>query len=89
MMTRERFEELMEGESDYGQFKDVCRITYGAGIIGRYLPRFGIEAAEHDIVYSVDVDKIVEAGISAEDTETLRILGWFIDEETDSLAHFA
>lgn len=88
-MTREKFEELMSGESDYKKYGDLCRITTGAMIVIKYLPKFGIRAAEHDIVYSAEVNKIISTSITEDEVINLRELGWFIDEDTDSLAHFA
>jgi hypothetical protein len=88
-MTDEKFRELMDGDSEYSNHKGVCRITAGLNIIGKYLPQFGITAAEHDIVYSVDVDQIADTNITEEEVTTLRELGWFIEGDIDSLAHFA
>ena len=45
-----------------------------------------ITGAEHDIIFSSSVEKIVEAGITEEDTLKLRNLNWTI--QYDSLAHF-
>lgn len=87
-MTIERFTELMDGESDYSKHKDKCRVTAGLIIITKYTGVFGIEGAEHDIVYSVDTERITATDITEEEVITLRELGWFIDEKVDSLAHF-
>lgn len=87
-MTSEKFAELMEGESDYSKHKDKCRVTAGLMIITKHTGVFGVEGAEHDIVYSVDVERIAATEITEDEVTTLREMGWFIDEEVDSLAHF-
>lgn len=44
-------------------------------------------AAEHDIVYSINIDEALEI-LEEEDFKTLARLNWMIDEDTDSLASF-
>ncbi len=88
MVTRERFEELFEitksALSDY----EGDNALLGLIIINKYLPKMGIEAAEHDIIYSGDVDELIKAGITEEDVITLRRLNWMIDEFNEGLACF-
>ena len=83
-MTREGFVELM-GEEDYSSGWEGCNVFSGLEIIRKYIPGAGIEGADHDIVYSVDIDKLVEAGITEEDTMKLRGLNWMV-EDNDYLA---
>lgn len=85
-MTVEKFTEIMEVIGIHKQFDDSeqCNVLMGLNIIVKYLPTKGIEATQHDIIYSVDVKEIVEAGITEEDTIKLSELNWMIDE--DSLA---
>ena len=85
-MTYEEFEEIMESDFSYNKTND-CRIFLGLCIIREFLPTAGIEAASHDIVFSVGIDELLKAGITKEKAGDLHRLGWMIDE--DSLAHFA
>lgn len=60
-------------------------IVEGIAILRRYDPTQDIEGAEHDKVYACDFDEKFSDG----DLRELFRLGWFIDEDTNSLAHFA
>ena len=85
-MTRERFKKLMESQDDIDWVG--CNVVSGLKIITKYLPRKGIEGAGHDIVYSVTIDEILDAGITEEDVIELRKLNWMIDESGTGLACF-
>ena len=87
-MTREKFEELMKGSSNLSSFNGYCNVFLGLKIITKYLPKVGIEAAEHDIIYSAGVDELLEAGITEEDVTELQKLNWMIDEFEEGLACF-
>lgn len=84
-MDRERFEKIMEGDSNMNKF-DGCRALLGLNLIAKYLPKSGIGCASHDIIYACGVDELLEAGITEEDAIMLRDMNWMIDE--DSLAKF-
>lgn len=85
MITEERFREIMEDE-DVDFNCDDDNAFLGLAIIRKYLPKSGIEGADHDIIYSVDVDEIIEAGITEDDAIALNKLNWMIDESGDGLA---
>ena len=87
-MKLEDFEAIMDNEKIGGSLlrEPGDNAMKGLLIITKYLPTAGIGAAEHDVIYSVSSDRLVEAGITAEDAVTLRRLNWMIDEE--SLACF-
>lgn len=88
MITRERFEELFRiTESALNEYEGDNALL-GLLIINKYLPKMGIEAAEHDVIYSADIGSLIEAGITEEDTITLRRLNWMIDEFEEGLACF-
>lgn len=56
----------------------------GAMIIAKYINPVEKDilcAAEHDIIYSVDVEDILNAGITEEDAIALAKLNWMIDTE--------
>lgn len=84
-MNRERFEEIMDGESDLSKF-DKCTALLGLNLIAKYLPKSGIGGASHDEIYACGVDELLEAGLTEEDAIVLRDMNWMIDE--DSLAKF-
>lgn len=88
-MTYEEFEKIMGNEEISGKLLlklDVDNALDGLKIIQKYCPNKGVEAADHDIIYSVSVSEIVDAGITKEDAEYLSKINWMIDE--DSLACF-
>lgn len=60
----------------------------GLQIIRKYCPTKGIEGAGHEIIYSVDPDELVEAGITEEDAIRLRDINWMIDSESGCMACF-
>ena len=88
-MDFDRFYEILN-DDDLGGSKlsdEGCATMKGLKIIEKYIPGAGIEGAGHDVIYSVDVDKLIEAGITEEDTEELRALNWMVEEES-YMAHF-
>ena len=85
-MDTERLEEIFfETETDWtgdNAFK-------GLEIIKKYFPeKRVISAAGHDIIYSVDVNELCEAGITEEDAISLRKLNWMIKPDFECLACF-
>jgi hypothetical protein len=75
------FKEIMKGESNISDIDD-CNVFLGLQIIRKYIPKAGVEGAEHDIIYSAVIYDLIEAGITREDAEELCRLNWFIDEDT-------
>lgn len=79
-MKQEEFEKIFEEtiavEKTNGFFK-------GLQIIYKYIKdrKDIITGAQHDIVYSVDVDDLLNEDISIEDTIELAKLGWLVDVE--------
>lgn len=57
----------------------------GLQILSKYTDNL-IQGARHDVIWSVDVDEIIELGITKEDVTKLSLLNWMIDE--DSFACF-
>lgn len=76
-MDRERFDEIFSEDSDKWEGDNAIQ---GLKIIEKYMPGSGIEGAEHDIIYSVEVDALIEAGITVEDAKKLRDINWMIDD---------
>lgn len=88
-MTEERLREIFEDEGIDTKFpKDQDNALAGLNLIAKYLPNKGIEAAGHDMIYSVDPDELAESGITEEDVIQLRTWNWMIDSDTDSIACF-
>ena len=85
-MTEEKFVEIMKSEIETKW--SGCNVFSGLKIITKYMPEIGIEAAEHDIVYSARISEIVATGITEEDTLALREMNWMIDENGEGLACF-
>ena len=82
-MKEERFIEILEGDSKFPKgLKGDDNAFLGLLIIRKYLPKSGIEGAGHDVIWSVDIDEIIEAGITEEDARKLRDLNWMIEEGT-------
>ena len=72
------FEEIMEKDAD---------ITWNGNnaikwlnIINKYLPKIGVEGAEHDIIYSCDATELLDAGLTKKDAEKLRSINWMIND---------
>ena len=82
-MERERLEQIIENtESEYT--KGIDNAYMGLAILAKYSP-YVLQAAEHDIIYSIDVDKIINT-ITEEDAVQLAKYGWLIVD--DCFAHF-
>ncbi len=84
-MIREEFEKIMDGDSCLENYEQENTLL-GLNIIAKYLPKSGVEYAEHDIIFACMVDKILEAGLTKEDAIELRNLNWMIDDESEGLA---
>ena len=88
-MTRERFEEIFEKtETDFKKHEKLGDSTLaGLNIIAKYFPRNAIQGADHDILYSAGVDKLIDAGITEEDVILLAELN-FIIHDGDYIASY-
>lgn len=87
-MDIKEFERIMSDDdiggskiSDFG-----CNAAKGLDIIRKYIPNRGISGADHDVIYSVTMVDLVNAGISKNDAIFLRELNWMIED--DRLACF-
>lgn len=86
-MNIEEFRLIMTNDNIKTKFPEGRdNALVGLNIITKYCPKSGIDGAGHDIIYSVDVDEIVQAGITKEDTIKLKEINWMIDEDGDCLA---
>lgn len=83
MITREEVNEIFEGDSGKWEGDNAFK---GCNIISKYIDNI-IQGADHDIIYSEDVDVLIESGMTKEDFEQLRRLNWVIEDD-DYLACF-
>lgn len=75
-MTREKFEEIFK--VTYSDWKGDNAIQ-GLTIIMKYIKDKDIICgADHDVIYSVDIDDLIEAGITEADATALATLNWII-----------
>jgi ADP-glucose pyrophosphorylase len=86
-MDKERFLEILNDSGNDGIIHGD-KIFIGLKIISKYITNYAlIQGAEHDIIYSIDVDELLDTDITEEDVVTLRKLNWFVEDNT-YLAHF-
>lgn len=82
-MSYEEFEEIFDTVDSKWEGDNAYQ---GLQIIAKYTNNV-VCAAEHDIIYSESIEKLIKAGITREDVEQLAKLNWHIDEY-ESLACF-
>lgn len=75
----------METGSDFDQFKGQDTALLGLNIIYKHTS-VGIEAAEHDVIYSASIEELAASTITEEEVFQLAKMNWHIDE--DALAKF-
>lgn len=80
-LTEEQFISIMDDEDIKVDIKGGCNALEGLKIINKYLPNTGVEGASHDVIYSADIIKLIEAGVTKEDVVLLRRLNWMIEDE--------
>ncbi len=87
-LTDERLMEIMHDDSIETDWEGDNAIQ-GLNIIAKYInpiEKSIIVGAVHDMILSVDLNTIIEAGLTEEDAILLRTLNWM--EEYDALACF-
>lgn len=87
-MTRERLNEIFENVNAKWEGDNALQ---GLIILSKYIDakkKSILQAADHDIIYGPDIDKILEAGLTEEDADQLRQLNWMLDDDCDSLSCF-
>ena len=77
-MTEERFIELMDGDSGKWEGDNAYQ---GLQIIAKYTDNL-IQGAGHDVIWSEDIETLIEKGITEEDVKELRRLNWMIEDES-------
>ena len=88
-MTEETFRTIMKGIPESIRYTCADSIFVGLNLIAKYLPGWTlITGAEHEIIYSVPIFNLVDAGITKEDVIVLRDMLWHVDSEYFCLAKF-
>lgn len=82
MITKEEIKQIF---NDVDSQWNGDNAFQGLQILSKYTDNL-IQGAGQDIIWSVDVDEIIELGITKEDITKLSLLNWMIDE--DCLACF-
>lgn len=77
-MNREEFIKIFE-PVEWTEYKGD-NAYQGFQIIAKYTDNI-VTAAEHDEIYSEDIDKLIEKGITKEDVTKLALLNWMIQDE--------
>ena len=83
-ITRERIEQIFEETESKWEGDNAFK---GLQIISKYTDNI-IVGAEHDIIFSMDVDKAIAARITEDDVIELAKLNWMIDEYDEGFACF-
>ena len=83
-MTEERLEEIFEETDSKWEGDNAFQ---GLQILAKYTNEDVICGAEHDIIYSVDIDKVID-DLTEEDAIKLAKLNWIIEDEFGCFACF-
>lgn len=78
-MDYEKFEEIMEEDIPYKEGIDDG-VIQGILLMRKYVPDTRIEGADHDVIYSIDIDDLIDAGITEDDVLTLNKMGWHVED---------
>lgn len=87
-MTKEEFLKVFESEETKW---DGDNAFQGLLIISKYInpkEKDILGSVGHDIIYSVDIDELIDAGITLQDATNLRLLNWMIESEYDCMSCF-
>jgi len=79
MITIEEFKAIFEKETPEW---DGDNVLQGAIIITKYIPEGDdvLTGADHDIIYSVSVEELINGGIEEGDVIALRKLNWMLTD---------
>lgn len=80
MITEERFLEIMSND-EYGISWEGDNAYQGLQIIAKYTSNL-ICGADHDVIWSEDISKLIEKGITEEEVDRLRKLNWMVEDGT-------
>ncbi len=77
MITQEEIREIF---NDVDSKWEGDNAFQGLQILSKYTDNL-IQGTGHDVIWSVDVDEIIELGITKEDVTKLSLLNWMIEED--------
>jgi hypothetical protein len=83
-MEREKLEEIFEETPSHW---DGDNAFQGLQILAKYTDKDIICGAEHDVIYSVNIDDVIDE-LTEEDAIKLATLNWMIDDDCDCFACF-
>lgn len=88
VLTQERIREIFNEQEDKPYVRsNEDRMLPGLVILSKYTKDV-IQAAEHDIIYSMDIEDAIERGITEEEVIKLAESNWMVDEDNGCFAHF-
>jgi hypothetical protein len=90
-MTEEKLVEIFGNEDISSMDWEGDNAFQGLQIIAKYIDPTKndlICGANHDVIYSVSVSEIVEAGITEKDVIKLKNLNWCVSEDEEYLECF-
>lgn len=82
-MKVERLIEIMSDDNIGGEllFEAKDNALEGLQILNKYTEDSVLEGANHDVIYSIDIDKTIEGGITEEEVIKLRKLNWMLEDD--------
>lgn len=84
-MTVENLKKILDDEDSVSW--DGDNALEGLTILSKYFPgKTVLQAADHDIIYSVDAQEALDAGLSLCDAQKLAHLNWMVDSDSGCLA---
>jgi hypothetical protein len=77
-MEREELIKIFEADSGKWEGDNAFQ---GLQILSKYTSNL-IQGAGHDVIWSEDIDVLLEKGLTREDAEKLREINWMIEDNT-------
>jgi len=77
MITQEEIEQIFNNVDSKWEVDNAFQ---GLQILSKYTDNL-IQGVGYDVIWSVDVDEIIELGITKEDVTKLSLLNWMIEED--------
>ena len=80
---KEAVTEILTSDEDNSDYSGD-EILDGLKIISKYTKRSTIQGAEHDMLYSISLDDLLESDtkINLRDIDNLKRMNWFLGDET-------
>ena len=83
-MTKEKLYQIFEETNSKW---DGDNAFQGLMILSKYTKDL-IEGADHEVIWSADIDVILSAGLTEADAKSLALLNWHLDEDGDCFSCF-